>query len=267
MCLRTGHCDIRQAAPARLEREARIREPRRRSPCVCAKSPFPFVIKYSCEPGYRWDDSIELVCDEIAFYRAHGADLAAEEIAPRFVGGWTAEGESSPRMFGTRTAALVLEEWGEPLKQSEEHEFDAEDLGEEGRRVSLLWLSRPPRSLILCVRRHAVFRLVRRFHTKLRLVHCSLYPRNLLWKPELGYSSLRLVDWARSEAHVGPCKLSDRWENDDSEEQDAGGVRQEEEAGGGRGHEAEETDGEDAFELCRELKKLRWDLGFDGERK
>jgi hypothetical protein len=57
--------------------------------------------------------------------------------------------------------------------------------------------------------------------------------------------------------------LSDKWEDDDSEEEDA----QEEDERGSEGHEGEETDGEDAFELCRELKKLRWDLGFDGERK
>ncbi|KAK4331211.1 hypothetical protein RTBOTA2_006689 [Rhodotorula toruloides] len=100
----------------------------------CADSPFPLVVKYSCEPEWERHDTFERLCDEIAFYQAHGAGLAAEGIAPRFVGGWTTEGESSPRMCGTRTAVLVLEEWGEAMKESEDQTF--EDLDKDGRKVS-----------------------------------------------------------------------------------------------------------------------------------
>lgn len=103
------------------------------SRAYCANSPFPLVIKYTdtLERRESWQEP-HRVTDEIDFYRAHGTELAAAKIAPRFVGGWTMGRNESPCMGGLPTAVIIMEDCGEALRGKKLRDVD---MDVEGRQV------------------------------------------------------------------------------------------------------------------------------------
>ncbi|GAA6055773.1 hypothetical protein NBRC10513_002464 [Rhodotorula toruloides] len=142
----------------------------------CADSPFPLIAKYSrCGSS-----SNAKVADEAKFYRKHGEKMVEEELAPRFVGAWVAEeGEASPYKMGGSTTLLLTEEWGTSVS-------------------AWCHLSR--------AERNAVRELAVRFHLKLEACHGSLKADNVVWKREVGASSFRLIDFARSDDEDCMCR-------------------------------------------------------------
>ncbi|BGP11616.1 hypothetical protein JCM10049v2_007526 [Rhodotorula toruloides] len=142
----------------------------------CSNSPFPLLAKYSrCGTS-----SNTKVAREAAFFREHGEKMVEEELAPRFVGAWSAEeGEASPYKMGGAMTMLLMEEWGRSV-QDWSHLSSAE--------------------------RHAVRKLAVRFHLKLEACHCSLRADNVVWKREIGASSFRLIDFARSDDGDCVCR-------------------------------------------------------------
>ncbi|BGP03712.1 hypothetical protein JCM10021v2_007450 [Rhodotorula toruloides] len=136
----------------------------------CADAPFLFLAKYS-HPGHV---CCEMIANEVVFYRRNGLKLVEEKLAPRFVRSWSAEGKASPYSDGSATTILLVEEWGERVAERDWCDVDRET-------------------------RQAVLDLSIRFHLKTGYCHGSLRCDNILWKPNIGPSSLRLVDFARSE--------------------------------------------------------------------
>ncbi|BGP35601.1 hypothetical protein JCM10296v2_007442 [Rhodotorula toruloides] len=135
----------------------------------CADAPFQFVAKYSHPGGV----CREMVAYEAVFYRRNGPKLAAEKLAPRFIGGWSAEREASPYSDGSATTIILVEEWGQRVAEWEWCDVDRET-------------------------RQAVLDLAIRFHLKMGYRHGSLRCDNILSQPNIGPSSLRLIDFARS---------------------------------------------------------------------
>ncbi|KAL7337749.1 hypothetical protein BJY59DRAFT_703199 [Rhodotorula toruloides] len=136
----------------------------------CAGSPFPFLAKYS----YDWE-GFTLMQDEAKFYRKNREALEEEQLASRFVGSWETEGNGSPKRSGSETMLLLVEEWGEALDS---------------------W-----RDLKGCEAQRQMKELAMRFHLSIQHSHESLSPRNVVWRPDEGPASLRLIDFARSEPH------------------------------------------------------------------
>ncbi|KAK4331239.1 Proteophosphoglycan 5 [Rhodotorula toruloides] len=133
----------------------------------CADSPIPLLAKYSKDD----DNSASMITKEARFYRQHEATLRSEELAPICLGGWSAEGTASPYTRGRATAMILLEEWGKTVDR---------------------WLGTSREA------RDAVRDLIVRFHFKLGCQHRSLRGDNIVWKPDVGPSSFRLMDFARS---------------------------------------------------------------------
>uniref|UniRef100_A0A0K3CN80 Proteophosphoglycan ppg4 n=1 Tax=Rhodotorula toruloides TaxID=5286 RepID=A0A0K3CN80_RHOTO len=136
----------------------------------CAGSPFPFLAKYS----HDWE-GFTLMEDEAKFYRQNREVLEEEQLAPRFVGSWKTEGNGSPRRNGSATMLLLVEEWGQALTSF--------------------------RDLKGCEAQRHMKELAMRFHLSLQHKHESLSSRNVVWRPDEGSTSLRLIDFASSEPH------------------------------------------------------------------
>ncbi|BGP03727.1 hypothetical protein JCM10021v2_007465 [Rhodotorula toruloides] len=134
-----------------------------------SSSPVPLLAKYSYT--HLGDSHMQ---KEDAFYRENWRTLEEEKLAPRFVGSWRTEGRGSPLRDGAGTTMILVEEWGQALKA-------IEDVGTEGFPV--------------------LKDLLARFHTATSYEHGSLDSRNIVWHPSLGPSSLRFIDFARSEKH------------------------------------------------------------------
>lgn len=157
----------------------------------CANAPFPLVAKYSRSSSRQY----KMVVDEANFYRKHGQTMVEEEVAPRFVGAWKAgRGKESPYKTGQPVAILLMEEWGRSVS-------DWYHLSREERRAAARSSSFPHRShpYTSDERRHAVKDVAVRFHVKLGLCHNSLRDNNFVWRREIGASSFRLIDFARSD--------------------------------------------------------------------
>ncbi|KAL7337752.1 hypothetical protein BJY59DRAFT_449818 [Rhodotorula toruloides] len=145
----------------------------------CADSPFPFLAKSSyTSEGY------DLMKDEAAFYRENRRTLEEEQLAPRCVGSWKTTGSDSPLPSGASSMKILVEEWGQALAPPPE-------------LASQMWR-------IVAADKEALQHmkeLAMRFHLSLNYRHESFGLRNIVWKPELGLSSLRLIDFARCEKH------------------------------------------------------------------
>ncbi|PRQ70565.1 hypothetical protein AAT19DRAFT_11314 [Rhodotorula toruloides] len=214
----------------------------------CSGSPFPLVIKYTRFHERRrqyWEKPHELT-DEIDFYRAYGDQLADEKLAPRFVGGWMTGRTESPHMAGSPTAVMILEDCGESL---EGKAWEDVDIDRNGRR--------------------AIYALVQRLHASVGLRHRNLKPHNCLWRPSLGYDSLRLINWTSSTEHDERdlCRIVKTPEGSEADEEEGESCESQEgqvEDSVDDDDDDEEDEAEEEEELrCRELEWLWTDLGLE----
>ncbi|KAK4331232.1 hypothetical protein RTBOTA2_006685 [Rhodotorula toruloides] len=146
-----------------------------------SSSPFPLLAKYSYDgQAYR------LMKAEAAFYRENHVKLEEEQLAPKFVGSWKTTGGDSPLRYGSSAIMILVEEWGQALAAdtSAHSELEAWKLVNGDKDMQ-----------------QHMKELALRLHLVLNYSHESLGGRNIVWKPEVGPSSLRLIDFARTRPH------------------------------------------------------------------